>query len=358
LRRNQHEGDSSMQRRDFIKSVAAAGTIGTGGRRAHTAETGWRQFEITYRISIKDSASDTDVRLWVPVPQDALDYQRVLDLSWRSPVATHVLWEATSRAPIVSATWTDPKIAREIVITAQVATRDRSGFYPDASHDELAEYLKPTASSPNDGIVLAKAREIVGTRTAPLDKARAIYDWIVDNTFRRAETRGCGLGNIVFMLESGDLGGKCADINSLFVGLARPAGLPARDFFGVRVADSKLTKSLGKSGDITKAQHCRAEVYIDTKGWFPVDAADIRKVVLEENVPVDSDKVRTLRERLFGNWEMNWVGFNYARDFTLPGQQHGPIGFLMYPYAETTNGYKDSLDPAAFSYTITSAEIG
>jgi len=213
LRRNQHEGDSSMQRRDFIKSVAAAGIIGTGGRGAHTAETGWRQFEITYRINIKDSASDTDVRLWVPVPQDALDYQRVLDLSWRSPVATHVLWEATSRAPIVSATWTDPKIAREIVITAQVATRDRSGFYPDASHDELAECLKPTASSPNDGIVLAKAREIVGTRTAPLDKARAIYDWIVDNTFRRAETRGCGLGNIVFMLESGDLGGKCADIN-------------------------------------------------------------------------------------------------------------------------------------------------
>jgi hypothetical protein len=32
--------------------------------------------------------------------------------------------------------------------------------------------------------VLARAREIVGARTAPLDKARAIYDWIVDNTFR------------------------------------------------------------------------------------------------------------------------------------------------------------------------------
>jgi transglutaminase-like putative cysteine protease len=227
---HQHTGDGSMQRRDFIKNVAAAGIIGTVGRRARAAEMGWRQFEITYRINIKGSDSDTDVRLWVPVPQDALDYQRVLDLSWRSPVATHVLWEATSRAPIVSATWMDPKIAREIVITAQVATRDRLGFYPDASHDELAEYLKPTASSPNDGIVLAKAREIVGARIAPLDKARAIYDWIVDNTFRRAETRGCGLGNIAFMLEAGDLGGKCADINSLFVGLARAAGLPARDF--------------------------------------------------------------------------------------------------------------------------------
>jgi transglutaminase-like putative cysteine protease len=242
-------------------------------------------------------------------------------------------------------------------ITARVATRDRSGFYPDASQEELAEYLKPTASSPNTGVVLAKAREIVGARTAPLDKARAIYDWIVDNTFRRSETRGCGLGNIAFMLETGDLGGKCADINSLFVGLSRAAGMPARDFFGVRVADSKVTKSLGKSGDITKAQHCRAEVYIRDKGWFPVDPADVRKVVLEENVPIDSDKVKALRERLFGNWEMNWVGFNYARDFTLPEQKHGPIGFLMYPYAETADSSKDSLDSETFHYTITSKEI-
>ena len=180
----------------------------------------------------------------------------------------------------------EPRIAREIEVIVRVATRDRSGFYLDASPEDLAEYLKPTASSPNDGVVLARAREIVGARTAPLDKARAIYDWIVDNTFRRGETRGCGLGNIAFMLETGDLGGKCADIDSLYVGLARAAGLPARDFFGIRVADSNVTKSLGKSGDITRAQHCRAEVYIDRKGWFPVDPADVRKVVLEESLPI------------------------------------------------------------------------
>src|SRR3984893_7171815 len=204
------------------------------------------------------------------------------DLSGRAPVATHVLWEGIPRAPIVSASWMEPSTAREIEVTARVVTRDRSGFYPDVSHEELAEYIKPTASFPKTGVVLAESREIVGARTAPLDKARAIYDWIVDNTFRRAETRGCGLGNIAFMLETGDLGGKCADINSLFVGLARAAGLPARDFFGVRVADSKLTKSLGKSGDITKAQHCRAEVYIDTNGWFAVHAYHIPRGVLQQ----------------------------------------------------------------------------
>lgn len=93
----------------------------------------------------------------------------------------------------------------------------------------------------------------------------------------------CGTGDIRAMLETGNLSGKCADLSSLFVGLARSVGLPARDVFGIRVADSRFGyKSLGKSGDISKAQHCRAEVWLSGFGWVPVDPADVRKVVLEE----------------------------------------------------------------------------
>ena len=70
------------------------------------------------------------------------------------------------------------------------------------------------------------------------EKARRIYEWVVENTFRDPETRGCGVGDVKSMLELGDLGGKCADLNALFVGLARAAGLPARDVYGIRVAKS------------------------------------------------------------------------------------------------------------------------
>jgi hypothetical protein len=64
-----------------------------------------------------------------------------------------------------------------------------------------------------------------------------------------------------YMLESGDLSGKCADFNALYVSLARASGLPAQDVYGIRIADSRFGyKSLGKSGDISRAQHCRAEV--------------------------------------------------------------------------------------------------
>src|SRR5260221_7839627 len=150
---------------------------------------------------------------------------------------------------------------------------------------------------PTDGIVRATATEITKGSNTDVEKARAIYEWIVENTSRNPKTRGCGLGDIRFMLETKDFGGKCADLNALYVGLARAAGLPARDVYGIRVAKSEMGyKSLGTSSEnITKAQHCRAEVYLTGHGWVPVDPADVRKVVLEEppgNRPLDDDLVK------------------------------------------------------------------
>ncbi len=44
---------------------------------------------------------------------------------------------------------------------------------------------------------------------------RALYDWVVTNTYREPKVRGCGEGDIKTMLETGNLGGKCADLNAL-----------------------------------------------------------------------------------------------------------------------------------------------
>ena len=164
------------------------------------------------------------------------------------------------------------------------------------------------------------------------------------------------------MLESGHLGGKCADLSALFVGLCRAAGIPARDVYGLRVAPSgKGLRSLGlTSDDATRAQHCRAEVYLTGYGWVPVDPADVRKVVLEEppgNLAVSDARVRTARERLFGSWEMNWIAYNFAQDVSLRGSSRGPLGFFMYPEGETANGAIDSLDPEHFKYSIVAREV-
>jgi transglutaminase-like putative cysteine protease len=255
-----------------------------------------------------------------------------------------------------------------LTLTSRISTKNRTvdlsapGKVPKADRAELEHFLRPTKLLPTDGVVKATAIEITRGAKTDVEKARAIYEWIVDNTFRNPKTRGCGLGDIRFMLESKDLSGKCADLNALYVGLARSVGLPARDVYGIRVAKSDLGyKSLGASSEkVTKAQHCRAEVYLTGYGWVPVDPADVRKVVLEEppgSLPLDNEMVMKARARLFGSWEMNWMAYNFAHDVALPGSSGAAVGFLMYPQAETADGRLDCLDADGFKYEITSKEI-
>jgi len=163
-------------------------------------------------------------------------------------------------------------------------------------------------------------------------------------------------------LRSGDLGGKCADLNALNVGLLRAAGIPARDVYGIRVAPSRFGyKALGAaSANVTKAQHCRSEAYLAGFGWVPVDPADVRKVVLEEpptNLAMNDPRVMAARATLFGAWEGNWLAYNFAHDVALPGAKGPAVDFLMYPQAETAAGRLDCLDPDTFRYTITSKEV-
>ena len=77
-----------------------------------------------------------------------------------------------------------------------------------------AFYLAPTELIPTDGIVRQTARDVTKGKLGDIDKARAIYEWIVDNTARDPKTRGCGIGDVKSMLESGNLKGKCADLSA------------------------------------------------------------------------------------------------------------------------------------------------
>ena len=350
-----------MMRRDFIHMAAATPLpiFMNPVRSANLFADGWRTFELTYSIDL--TAQKGAGQLWLPLPIDASDYQRVISVAWAAaPEHAALTWDTDYRAPMFTAGWVPSNASRQLTVTTIVATRNRTrapARRPCPITPDVARYLDPTAHMPIDGIVKTTAAKIVHGIDKPDARAKAIYDWVVENTFRNPTTRGCGLGNIKFMLETGDLGGKCADINSLFVGLARAAGLPAREMYGVRVADSALFKSLGRAGDISKAHHCRAEYYSPRHGWVAVDPADVRKVVLEEKLQLTDPRVVALRERLFGNWEMNWVGFNTARDFELAPPASEPLPYLMYPYAEFGNTRLDGREPENFYFRLTSREL-
>jgi transglutaminase-like putative cysteine protease len=361
-----------MNRRDFLRSasIVSAGLAIPGTARLFAVETllsGWRTFEVTTHVEVLNPSGAT--RIWLPVPLTSMTpFQRTLANKFTAEGGAAKLVESkTDALGMVTAEF--PAGRRPtLTLSSRVAARSIAvDLYapvkaPKVDRTALDHYLRPTRLLPTDGIVKDTAAEITRGATTDVQKARAIYEWIVENTFRDPKTRGCGIGDIRFMLESRDLGGKCADLNALYVGLARASGLPARDVYGIRVAKSALGyKSLGASSEnVTKSQHCRAEVYLNAYGWTPVDPADVRKVVLEEppgNQSLDDDMVKKARARLFGSWEMNWMAYNFAHDVSLPGSTGNPIGFLMYPQAETAEGRLDSLDPEHFKYEITSKEL-
>lgn len=370
-----------MNRRNFFKTSAlAAGlalpaiaraTEGAGkaipAAFAPTAAAGWREFEVTSRI--EPLAGDGVLRVWVPLPSmHEAEWFRPMGNVWQGNAETMRLVRDPSGAEMLYAQWAAATAAPVVEVLSRFASRDRGTDFsrPSAtplklSAEQHALYTRPTELLPTDGIVRDTAVDITRGATTDEDKARAIYEWVVDNTFREPKTRGCGLGDIAFMLESGNLSGKCADLNSLYVGLARAVGLPARDVYGVRVADSRFGyKSLGKSGNISKAQHCRAEVFLERFGWIAVDPADVRKVVLEEppgTLALDDPKVLAARKQLFGGWETNWLAYNDAHDLVLPGSSGPVIPFLMYPQGESAVGRFDSLDPDAFRYTLSAREL-
>ncbi len=278
-----------MNRRYFIRSAGLALTHPALVRAADAMSDGWRTFELTTRVEILRPSGTT--RVWLPTALIGQTvYQRTLSNEFKAEGGTaRIIENRPERMGIVVAEFA-AGVPPVVTLTSRVATKNHlvdlsaPSKKPAVNRAELAHFLRPTRLLPLDGVVKAKAEEITRGGNTDLDKARAIYDWIVENTFRNPKTRGCGVGDIRFMLESGDLSGKCADLNALFVGLARAAGLPARDAYGIRIAGSELGyKSLGTSSEnVSKSQHCRAEVWIGDHGWVPVDPADVRKVVLEE----------------------------------------------------------------------------
>jgi len=361
-----------MNRRDFLQSGGIA-SVSLAFAKAEclfsqdTTLDHWRTFQVTTRVEVLKTSGTT--RIWVPAALiSETPFQKTLTNTFNCEGGTAKMVESkTDGLGIIAAEF--PAGVRPILtVTSSIATKDCAvdlsarGAAPKEGRAELEHFLRPTKLLPTDGIVKATASKITEGAKTDVEKARAIYEWIVENTFRNPKTRGCGVGDIRFMLESRDLGGKCADLNALYVGLARAASLPARDVYGIRVAKSEMGyKSLGASSEnVTKAQHCRAEVYLGDHGWVPVDPADVRKVVLEEppgNRQLEDDMVKKARARLFGSWEMNWMAYNFAHDVALPGSNGAPVGFLMYPQAETTEGRLDSLDSDNFKYGITSREI-
>lgn len=311
----------------------------------------WREVDVSNRLDVHLTSP---AKIWLPMPVAKTSYQELIGTEWSGDIAK----AAILKDPTYGSSFFFVEIGSPGRAVLEVTHKIKLSAHHQLEPASLADaklFLKPTKHIPTQGLVKEYAHKIVGSETHPDKKAKLIYDWICENTFRDPKVRGCGLGNVNAMLKSGNLSGKCADLSSLFVSLCRTAGVPAREAFGLRVLPSKIAPSLGSSGDVSKAQHCRAEYYSSAhKGWVPVDPADVRKVILGEKLDLNNPRVQSIRHQLFGSWEMNWIAYNSARDFKLPPKLDESVNYLMYPYLVAATHKNDGMDPHHFDYSIQS----
>lgn len=365
---------TSTNRRNLLKlALAAAATPALPGllraapesRGFAPAATDWRSFELRTRVRL---APQGVTQVWLPVPAVETDYQRSLDHGFTGNASEAAfVTDPASGTRMLHARFDASTAEPTVELVSRVQTRNRVVDWnrtSDVQEDPavLEAALKGSSLKPLDGVVLERAREITKGATSDREKIAAIYAWIVNHCYRNLDTPGCGPGDIQATLTTAGLGGKCADLNGLFVGLARASGVPARDIYGVRVAPSAFGyKQLGaNSPEVTGAQHCRAEVWLAGHGWVAMDPADVLKVMRAETDRWIKDPadplVAPVNAALFGNWEGNWLAYNTASDVALPGVD-GALPFLMYPQGLNAQGRLDELDAKAFTYEMTAQEV-
>lgn len=285
------------------------------------------EVRMEFRLNVPEGAKD--VRLWIPYPMSD-ENQDITDVRINGNFsASGVYREGEYGNNILYAKWNGPSKERNLTYSFKVKrkehiTKDLPEKELKIYQKEMEKHLKPAKMLPLDGKVKDYAMKITEGKKTTLEKAKSIYDWIVENMYRDPNVKGCGLGEVDRLLDT--KGGKCADIHSVFVALARAAGVPAREVFGIRIPK-------GREGDMTKAQHCWAEFYLAGYGWVVVDPADVRKAMLEQKLTLEQAK--PLREYYFGAVDENRIAFGTGRDIVLnPPQSGEPLNYFMYPYAE------------------------
>ncbi|MBI5437986.1 MAG: transglutaminase domain-containing protein [Nitrosomonadales bacterium] len=294
-----------------------------------TAKERSGEVEIVVTIAAPDDSSD--VRVWIPYPvsnntQDISNARINGNFS-----QSGIYGEKETGNLALYAEWAKPAKDRTITLTFNAAARElvKKDFpaVEPAIPVEVQEYLKSSKFIPTDGKVKEVALSVTNNKQKISDKARAVYQWVVENTVRDPDVKGCGTGEVDIQIVKRS--GKCADISSVFVSIARAAGVPAREVFGLR---------LGKKDDedMTGGHHCWAEFYVPGYGWVPADPSDVRKAMLAEKL--DLKDARKYIDYYFGAVDEYRIALaRGGRGYYLnPRQNDGPLNYFMYPYAEVS----------------------
>jgi transglutaminase-like putative cysteine protease len=286
-----------------------------------------RTVEFTYRVHFPAMPGATQpVYLWIPAPRtlhpsqnpvSGLHIESVVRNSWNSEPRYHNgFYQFEPTAEQLAAGF---DVTEKFTVTRRELAVLRDGKVLDVSTgiatraDALGSYLQPDKLVPINGVIAQLAKEKTEGANTPMEKARRIYDYVATTMHYDKSGEGWGRGDAIWACDSKR--GNCTDFHSLFIGMMRSVGIPARFEIGFPLPEGKT------EGDIA-GYHCWAEFFVDGIGWIPVDASE-------------ASKNPAKRDYFFGTLDANRVQFTEGRDLRLSAQQQGPpLNYFIYPYAE------------------------
>jgi transglutaminase-like putative cysteine protease len=279
---------------------------------------GSRTFSIEYVGKISSVPQGTrKLRVWLPVPQNST-VQTIRDLTFSSPPRFTTepkygnkiaFWEIDSPKASHEVTMRFDCERREIVMDLVRLRTDGK-----ESTAELGPFLKPDKLVVVDDEIRKMADEITARKRTTLEKARAIYDFVLGKMTYDKNHPGWGLGSTRHACEIGK--GNCTDFHALFNSLCRAEGIASGFEIGLYLPYEK------NSNEPLGGYHCWAFFNVPGKSWVPVDCSE-------------ADRFPDRKEFFFGGHTANRVTLSTGRDITLdPPQQGEPLNYFLNPYAE------------------------
>jgi transglutaminase-like putative cysteine protease len=292
-----------------------------------------RHFVFHYAFTVNSTAGKK-VRIWIPAAHSDA-FQDVKVISAKGDLHLEKTRESTYGDEIYFGEANAPQPELHFDIEYDIVRHERKALNPQPhlvnaalTPREREQDLQANELVPITGRPAVLAAEVAQSKTAPLDKARAIYDYVF-TTMRYEKTgTGWGRGDVLYACDAKK--GNCTDFHSLFIAMARSQGIPARFEIGFPIPEDK------HSGEIA-GYHCWSDFYVDGKGWIPVDISEAWK---------HPDK----RDYFFGSHDANRVQFSMGRDLRLKPPQDGkPLNYFVYPYVEA-DGKEYANVSLAFSF--------
>jgi transglutaminase-like putative cysteine protease len=279
-----------------------------------------RSFEFKYVVHVPALPPGShELRLWIPLPYED-SYQTISALQINAPVKYEIRREPAYRDRYAHFDLNTRQIkdSFDIELTFHVKRFEhrvglRAASHPASPPANVTRFLEPDRLVPIDGQIAELSRQETAGATTALSKARKIYDYVIATMHYDHDGTGWGHGDAIWACTAKH--GNCTDFHSLFIAMARAAGIPARFEIGFPLPAN------AHQGAIS-SYHCWAEFYVDGIGWIPIDASEAWKN------PATHDY-------FFGATDANRVMFSLGRDIRLhPAQSGDPLNYFVYPYAE------------------------